>query len=157
MSASVATSEIQTLLFSYALGVDRRDQAALAECFVADSRIIGPGYELTGPIAAIIVSELQRRFVWTQHNVFNPLYETDGDTAIGVVNCVASHVERQPDGGYLKHDWHIRYHDRLIRQGGRWRFLERRMDVPFIATGPVTALAFSGVAGGQAAERGREP
>ena len=140
MSATTASADIQTLLYRYALGADRRDQAALADCFVAESKIVGPGYELTGPIADMIVSELQKSFVWTQHNVFNPLYEVDGDVASGVVNCVASHVEKQADGSHVKHDWYIRYHDRLVRSGGRWRFLERRMEVPFINSSPVHPL-----------------
>jgi hypothetical protein len=140
MTTTAASAEIQTLLYAYALGADRRDQAALADCFVAESKIVGPGYELTGPIADIIVSELDKRFVWTQHNVYNPLYEVQGDTAQGVVNCVASHVEKQADGSHVKHDWYIRYHDRLVRRDGRWRFLERRMEVPFIASGAVQPL-----------------
>ncbi|MCX7056439.1 MAG: nuclear transport factor 2 family protein, partial [Proteobacteria bacterium] len=69
------------------------------------------------------------------------------DTAVGSVNGIASHVERQEDGTFLKHDWLIHYHDRLVREAGSWRFLERRMEVPFIATAAVSALGFNGGAG----------
>lgn len=134
--------QIERLLYRYALGADRRDAAMLATCFTPESRIVGPGYELTGDLASIIVAELTRRFAWTQHNTFNPLYDVDedGDTATGVVNCIASHVERGADGSATKHDWYIRYDDRLVRRAGEWRFLERKMDVAYIATAPVTPL-----------------
>jgi hypothetical protein len=136
--------QIERLLYRYALGADQRDGALLAGCFAPGCRIVGPGYELTGDLGAIIVAELTRRFAWTQHNVFNPLYELGGghggNEATGTVNCIASHVELQPDGNALKHDWYIRYHDRLLRDGGEWRFAERRMDVRYIASGPVTPL-----------------
>jgi hypothetical protein len=132
---------IDRLLYRYALGADRRDAAMLATCFTPESRIVGPGYELTGDLAGIIVAELTKRFAWTQHNVCNPLYDIQGDEATGVVNTIASHVERAADGSATKHDWYIRYDDRLVRRGGEWRFLERRMDVPYIATAAVTPLA----------------
>ncbi len=132
--------QIDRLLYRYALGADRRDAAMLGTCFLPESRIVGPGYELTGDLASIIVAELTKRFPWTQHNVFNPFYEVDGDAATGVVNCIASHVERGADGSVTKHDWYIRYHDRLARRAGEWRFLERRMDVAYISTMPVTPL-----------------
>jgi hypothetical protein len=138
--ADIQQSGIHPLLYRYALGVDLRDAAMLAECFAPRCRIVGPGYELTGDIANLIVAELTRRFVWTQHNVFNPLYDSDGDSATGVVNCIATHVEQQADGGHMKHDWYIRYHDRLVRHLGQWRFVERRLEVPFISSGPVTPL-----------------
>jgi len=139
-TATTAPADIQALLYRYALGADQRDPCPLASCFVAETKIIGPGYELAGPVAEIIASELQRRFVWTQHNVFNPLYAVNGDTATGATNCIASHVEKQADGSHLKHDWYIRYHDQLVRRDDQWRFLERRMDVGFTSTIAVNPL-----------------
>ena len=131
---------IQQLAYRYALAVDTHDTALLASCFAPGVRIIGPGFVLEDNIASAVIAGLRSRYVWTQHNVFNPLYRIDGEHASGTVNCIASHVE-QADEGPRKLDWYIRYHDRLVKQDGEWRLIERRLEVAYAATVSVIPLA----------------
>jgi len=135
--------EIEQLLYRYALAVDSRSPDLLERCFAPGIRLSGPGFELSENVAAFIIAELKSRYLWTQHNVFNPLYEVEGDHARGVANCIASHVEGGAEG-HSKLDWYLRYHDRLVRHDGQWRIRERRLEVAYIATQAVTPFPDSG-------------
>ncbi len=117
---------IQLLLYRYADAADRRDAAAFAACFAGSAvDISGPGFAMTN--AEQVVGTLAAKYVWTMHNVHNSLHEVDGDRASGYTYCVASHVRAEPSGARVKEDWYIRYEDELLRQGGSWVFLRRRL------------------------------
>ena len=58
-----------------------------------------------------------------KHVAINPLIDVDGDTATARTDYVF--VGRTADG--LAVTSAGRYHDRLVRDGGRWRFAERRI------------------------------
>jgi hypothetical protein len=118
---------IRQLLYRYADAADRRDAAAFAACFAGGAvDISGPGFAMTD--AGQVVDTLAAKYVWTMHNVHNNLHEVDGDRASGHTYCVASHVRAAADGARVKEDWYIRYEDELLRQGGDWVFLRRRLE-----------------------------
>ena len=133
---------IQQVAYRYANAVDRRDAAALAQCFADEYRGIGPGYEMRGKgaeIAQQITTTLDQMYVWTRHQVHNTDYTVSGDTATGTTNCVASHVEIK-DGRHVKLDWYIKYTDKLVKQGGQWRFAERALHTRYTTLETVQPL-----------------
>src|SRR5690606_557224 len=63
-----------------------------------------------------------------RHLAFLPVVDVDGDTARAWTDALV--LANVPDAG-----WQIvaqgRYHDRLVRDGGRWRFAHRSLDMDF--------------------------
>lgn len=131
--------QILQLAHRYALAVDSRDAALLAECFAPEIEVIGPGFALTEQVAEAIIAGLKVRYVWTQHNLSNPLYRVSGAEASGVINCVAHHIEEH-QGSYRMRSWHIRYHDRLRQLEGMWRLCQRRLEVGYESVLPAAAI-----------------
>jgi ketosteroid isomerase-like protein len=133
---------IAQVAYRYANAVDKRDAAALADCFDTEYRGIGPGYEMRGKgadIAQQITTVIAQMYLWTMHNVHNTDYVVSGDTATGTTNCVASHVSVK-DGTHIKLDWYIKYTDKLVKRDGKWRFSERSLHTRFTTTQMVQPL-----------------
>ena len=69
------------------------------------------------------------RYRATTHLVANHDIVFDGhDTARGTVYCQASHV-RDVEGVAASYVMQIAYHDRYVRDAGRWRIAERRIEL----------------------------
>jgi len=132
--------QIRQLLYRYALAADTRDVVLLKSCFAPGIKLTGPGFELSKDVAEAVIAGLEARYLWTQHNVFNPLYQVQGGEASGVVNCIATHVDKS-EGGFNKLDWYLRYHDQLLKQSGEWRLSERRLEVFYQSVTPVMPLS----------------
>lgn len=136
---------LQQLAYRYASAVDARDAVALAKCFDDDLLLVSPAAEMRGKgsdIAPQITAILTQQFVWTMHNVHNVEYAVQGDSAVGTINCVASHVMKKGDE-FVKWDWYIRYSDKAVKRNGFWRYSERRLDCRFTTAAAVQPFSLA--------------
>jgi hypothetical protein len=137
--------EIQDLALRYARAADRRDYALFEAIFSEDARLSGhrgdpdttpPYFVLEGRDTIVASMRALERFESTLHVVSNQLVEVDEDRAHGETYCTAHHIYR--DGGVaMNHTMAIRYHDRLVRTNGRWRFRQRRLAVDWERHAPL--------------------
>lgn len=127
---------IQQLVSNYAIFVDLRNRDAYADLFIEDAVVCGPGFDMRGDVATPTIDTLTAMYDATMHNVHNYAYTISGDSATGITHCVASHFKQQGEQK-TKMDMYIRYHDELVKQGGRWRFKKRELAVLATTTVPV--------------------
>lgn len=144
VSAFTAPQELHDLAFRYALAVDTLDPAMLASVFTHDGAVRGYGenpIEFVGAQGlARMIAQVDAAFQKTMHNVFNQTFEHSLDGAvIGQTNCIASHVLRGEQWSLL--DMAIRYHNRYLLDDGLWKFIERRLEVLWVETRPVSKFS----------------
>lgn len=119
---------------TYAAGADRRDKSLWASILAPDCVIEGGGFRTEGREPNLrSLDLLARMFEMTQHRVHNQLMAIDGDVATGETYCTADHVSTV-DGKRQIMTWAIRYQDRLVRDGDRWLFAERKLVVDWEET-----------------------
>jgi hypothetical protein len=127
---------LRRLSDAYASAVDRRDLAALCDCFAPDGRLVllsgsrepreYPGHDGL----ADVMTELGR-FELTLHHVSTCSIVFDGAQPHGVVAGVAHHVSAR-DEGASDLVLQMRYEDTYGRGADmRWRFSERLAHVLF--------------------------
>lgn len=135
--------ELRELAFRYACAVDGCDADALIDLFTADGSVGGmdssvPSFE--GPDdLRLMIGQVDASFNRTMHNVYNQTFEVEpgATTASGETYCLASHIIEVPDGTWQILEMAIRYKNDYTREGGRWKFRRRRLDVQWIETRPV--------------------
>jgi hypothetical protein len=134
-------SELSRLVMRYAQAVDRLDLDAIIALMAPHATIAthrGEG-EPAGSMAGHgqIRAGMARleRYVATFHMVGNHLFDIDGDSATGETYCTAHHVERR-DGVLRDVTMYIRYHDRFVRDAGRWLFSQRKLWIDFSTDHP---------------------
>ncbi len=140
MSHYAAPQELHDLAFRYALAVDTLDAAMLVTLFTDDGIVAGHG---ENPIHFSgrdgmdrMIKQVGTSFQRTMHNVFNQTFERAEDgTVTGMTTCIASHIPHGDKWSLL--DMAIRYHNRYAREGGVWKFAERRLEVIWVETRPV--------------------
>ena len=76
------------------------------------------------------------RYDRTTHFVGNQLARVEGDTATAETYCLAHHIHER-DGVVVDRTLAIRYRDRLVRAGDRWRFAERILVVDWESEQPL--------------------
>jgi hypothetical protein len=140
VTAWCAPLELRDLASRYAYAVDRRDPDLLLPLFTADGGVMGHG---PNPIAYRGDARLRQMlidvgtFQLTMHKVFNQVFDRGDDgTVTGVTYCVASHI--LPGEDWATMDMAILYHDRYAADAGCWRFAERRLEVLWVETRPVS-------------------
>ena len=119
------------VIHQYCRGVDTLDAAMVAALFTDDCTVdYGPGLGEPTRGAAALGARLARglpRFAATSHHVSNiEITFVDDDAATGITYVHAWH--RYPDDRPDAHLW-ARYHDRFVRDGGRWLIAERVLRV----------------------------
>ncbi len=128
---------IRQLLIDYGRTLDARDFAGFAELFAADAVYVGggPGGAAHGPQA--IRQMLENTFKANPsgvsgpnfHLFFNAVIDLDGDTATSTSKgaFVIQSADTRPDLLIL-----ATYHDKLVRENGRWKFSRREVlsDIP---------------------------
>jgi len=129
---------IQRLMYLYARCADRKDYAGFAAVFCDDAVFDFAGTEVKTCAAIQQMMRNLERFARTLHQVYNTLYEVEGDEALGETYCVASHL-LLVDGREAKLDMGIRYEDRLRRTPGGWRIAFRRFHLIWSQTAPIDA------------------
>jgi hypothetical protein len=140
MTAFTASQELHDLAFRYALAVDTLDAKMLQSIFTAEGTIRGHGenpIEFQGADGfARMIGQVDAAFQRTMHNVFNQTFDRDAAGAVtGQTTCIASHVLRGEDWTLL--DMAMRYHNSYAKEGGAWKFAERRLEVVWVETRPV--------------------
>ncbi len=129
------TLALQSLIASYARGVDARDYETLGDLFTEDGRLetqVGrepaPRYALEGRRRVQRAMATIEQYHATTHLLGLPWIELDGDRARCETHCLAHHLYEQ--GGEPRlYVMSIRYQDRCVREADRWRFAERRLQV----------------------------
>jgi uncharacterized protein (TIGR02246 family) len=135
--------EIGDLVARYCIALDDRDLAAVRELYAAEGVYTGPGGRREGREEVVAYLDETLRDSTTVHSVHQHVIDFDeDDSATGVV---AAHVELLPDGAEETLFGALRYRDRYVRQGGRWRLLERTLT--FVHLGPWSAVGTSLSAG----------
>jgi len=123
--------EITDLVHAYAQGVD--DQAADAVAALFAEECVFRAYDRPSGVAhgrhevAALLGKLLGTFEATSHHVSATRVVLEGDeSASATTTLYAWHRfrEQRPEG----HLWG-RYHDRLVREGGRWRFALRELRI----------------------------
>jgi len=124
----IAKQEIADLCANYAYALDRKDWAALRECFTDAPVFLHPGGRVDG-IDGIVdrARGALDALDASQHLLGNIVVEVDGDTAQSVCYFQAQHLRAGALGG----DTYIiagSYTDRLVRTPQGWRISERVQD-----------------------------
>ncbi len=125
-------AEIHQLFIDYGHFLDAGDFASYAELFAPDGIVkLGPMGSATGreEIRSLMERALAGLAGTSYHVISSPRVEIDGDTATSEVMWTV--VQRGADGRPSV-PMIGRHRDRLVREGGRWRFQERRgfVDIP---------------------------
>ena len=129
LSEIEAEAAIRTRLVLYCRGIDRRDEAILAEIFWTDSQVeygvfAGSGQAFATSICGWLTDggvEL------TAHLLGNIAISQDGDVAHSEAYLQAYHRIRKPDGSCFDSLIGGRYQDRFEQRDGVWRIAFRRL------------------------------
>ncbi len=118
-------TEIADLCVRYAYALDRKDWAAVAECFTGEAAFSHPGGRLNG-VEAIVdrARTALERLDATQHLIGSISVEVRGDSARALCYFHAQHVREGAPGGDL-YTIAGSYADRLVRTTAGWRIAER--------------------------------
>jgi uncharacterized protein (TIGR02246 family) len=115
---------VRNLISSYAHAADDGDGEALAELFVDGGdgiQSLGLSIQGTDKLAALIKGIYDANL---KHLQLNSVINIEGDTASAVSDLMVQAV--LPDAG-----WQTiaqgRYHDDMVRKGGRWQFVKREI------------------------------
>lgn len=118
--------DIAEVLYRYARGCDRADEAALRSCFHPDSRhnhgmFEGLSWDFVDRAIAIC-----RPLKACKHMISNVMIELDGDRAVSECHFWAHH-RRVDDKTGAEEDFFTggRYLDRLERRDGVWKIISR--------------------------------
>lgn len=120
--------EIRRLAPLYARAMDSNVPEILDVIFTEDGVIDRQGVLRNGrEVIRAIPAELAKRYRRTVHKVHQQLITVGGDAAEGETYCTAEHLERDRGGGFSMFTMSIRYQDRIVRDGGIWRFKRRTL------------------------------
>ncbi len=131
-------SAIGQLLAAYCHRVDRGSAAEVAALFAEDA-VLEPAYD--GDYRLHGRAEVERWYAYyhanfragvrhLKHMVMSPLIEIDGDRGSGVAYLLASAVRAATGEGFQVTGT---YHDHYLRDGERWLFARRRIEVEWSA------------------------
>jgi ketosteroid isomerase-like protein len=118
--------EIQQLFFDYGAHLDAGRFEDYASLFAEDGKVmLGPMGSATGPaeIQALMEKALGGSAGSSFHVISSPQINLDGDTATSQVMWT---VLNQDDDGKPMLGMVGFHRDKLVREDGRWKFLERR-------------------------------
>jgi hypothetical protein len=125
--------ELRVLADEYARAVDLRDRERFVAVFTEDGYFGVHDPDSPEPHAAYRGAEelgtvmgLLDQYGETMHLMANHYVDLAGDTATGVVYCLARHlVER--DGATRDLEMVVRYHDEYVRTARGWRIANRKI------------------------------
>jgi ketosteroid isomerase-like protein len=130
--------EIQRLMYTYARCADTRDYDGFSDVFCEDAVFGYSGTSIT-PLSEIqVLMHNLEKYVVTQHQVHNVLYDVKGDSARGETYCLASHLIDSPSRDQ-KIDMWITYADELTRTAEGWRIARRDFNLLWSQTSRVDA------------------
>ena len=123
-----AREAIRDLVARYGMAVDDRDIDAVADMFTSDAEFgLADGMVSNQGRQAVIdfYTERLTAFGATYHYPHSHLIELDPDRPDHATGTVNAHAELALDGRTLVTA--LRYDDRYRVEGGRWRFVERKV------------------------------
>jgi hypothetical protein len=146
LTAYTAPQELHDLAFRYGDAVDRRDACRLGAIFTSGGVIGGYGQAGVRYCGAEgwqqMIDEVSASFAETMHNVFNQVFERDGEGEVcGITTGIASHIIAQQDGKLSVLDFAMRYHNHYAIEHGEWKFSERRLEVVWVETRPASRFS----------------
>lgn len=147
-----ARQALHELNVRYAMGVDRRDRAALAALWWPEAVIDFGLFKGCGEEFAALVSAPNPAVEISDHFISNELFEIDGAFATGrsYVIGVSSLVG---EGGRYEQMVGGRYLDKYEQREGIWKFRHRLFVVDWMVSQPSNAVWTDGI--GALAARGR--
>lgn len=118
---------ITEVLYLYARGWDRMDEATLLTCFHPDSTHRHGGFEGLSREFIVFGLDLCRSVRSMSHLITNPLVTVKRDAAISECSFLAHHRRPRADGGEGEEDMFLkgRYLDRFERRKGAWKIARR--------------------------------
>jgi hypothetical protein len=126
LRALLDRAAIHDVLLRYARGVDRRDFAAVASCFMPGAAYEGVLAGGTIEMALAALPDRLARYESTMHFVGNQLIDLAGDRASSETYAVAYH---RLHGGTGLRVVGIRYLDDWVCHDGEWRIQRRLVKV----------------------------
>lgn len=125
--------ELRALVDEYARAVDLRDSERFVDVFTSDGHfgihepdVEEPAARYDGAKELGTVMGLLGDYGETIHLMVNHYVDLDGNSATGIVYCLARHlVER--DGQTKDLEMVVRYHDHYVRTERGWRIARRRI------------------------------
>ena len=116
------------LVIAYAEAVDTRAFDRLADVFTPDAVLDTGQGERHGVDEIVSAMERLRRYESTSHLLGQRRFTGGPDEAEGVTHCEAHHL--LVDGpSRTDRVMHVRYLDRFVRTGGRWRIASRVLEI----------------------------
>lgn len=131
-----ARQEITDVLYRYARGNDRRDEALIRSCFWPDGRYIFAPFDGNAQKFVTMAMGILNSLLWCQHYITNPMIEVRGDQAVSECYFFAHHHTKKKDGSEEEEFYEGRYLDRFERRKGVWKSAFRHGIMDYIATAP---------------------
>jgi len=124
----VARDQIRTVLFQYARGIDRRDDALVRSCYHGDAREEHGTFSGQASEFVDFVMPRLRRFGVTSHCLCNMWIEVNGEVAAAETYFIAFHLlpladDASPSDLLLAG----RYIDRFEKRDGNWKIAHRQL------------------------------
>jgi ketosteroid isomerase-like protein len=130
LQAHIAIGEVKA---RYCRLLDTKDWAGYAELFTEDFELdtsaAGGPPPIRGREAALRMVRASVEQARTSHHVHSPEIRLEGDVA-QVIWAMQHRVvwgERKPQPGVLGHTGFGHYHERYVRENGRWRIAAQRL------------------------------
>jgi len=120
--------EIENLSIVYATSVDKRDFNNLRDVFHEDAVLEGPGFKFQGIEEIVSGMEGIRMYDKTQHFVMNQNLKINSLLASNEVYAIAYHFFNKENISY-RLDWGIIYSDSLKREKGKWKIVNRKLEL----------------------------
>jgi uncharacterized protein (TIGR02246 family) len=121
--------ELRALVDRYAVAADTRDRDGFVGAFTGDGVLaVAAGVELRGRQIATPLDYLDAHYERTMHFVGNHDVTVHGDTAHGIVYCIAHHLSRR-DGELVDTAMAARYEDTYVRTEAGWRIARRAVTI----------------------------
>ena len=131
---------IRNLVDQYAYCADTRDAQGQMALFTEDTSFIvfmdaksaGPTQVINNRADLFPVFDNLNTYRATMHfNGQSTVLEQSDDTATGIAYCIAHH-QTIKDGVQILMIAYIKYHDRFVKQNGKWLFAGRKLMVDWI-------------------------
>ena|SRR5438874_8951774 len=126
--------EISQVKARYCRALDTKDWAGYADVFTEDFELdtsaAGGPPVVRGRDAAVRMVRGAVEKAHTAHQVHSPEIKLEGDTAYviwAMQDRVVWSPERRPQAGCIGHTGYGHYHERYVRQNGRWLIAAQRL------------------------------
>ena len=132
LEAAADRVELRALVDQYAVAADTRDRARFADVFTPDAVLSLGARDLVGHAEIVTpLDYLDAHYGRTMHLVGNHDVTLDGDTAHGLVYCLAHHISGTGDDA-TDTMMAVRYVDDYVRTGSGWRIARRATHVDWL-------------------------